>query len=122
MPLEKPRYIVISETENHPLPAGLLQDAPEGTEEAVYVYGLKRMRGDDLVASTRLHDNLWGVLHKYGLDIYAAPMDNIQRERQSLGDKYGHNVHFLGIAYNIRKAYSPEKYAALVRDLADAIG
>lgn len=119
--IPKKFFVIISDSEAHPVPPGVLFDAPQGCDQAIYFFGLARKRGDNVVSSTKLHDNLFDVFARHGLSLYNGVIDNMDRERSNIMVRHGGNVHFVGMPYNIRNTLGASQYRELVREIANAI-
>ena len=115
------RSIVISETERHPVPHGILR---EGDPQSVVVFfGLHNDRGENVVYSTRVTDKFYDVLSKYDLVFYGKGDDEFQSRITGYRRfvRPGVTMDMVGVAFHIRKMWDVPKYTQFVKDVADSL-
>lgn len=112
--------IEISSTEKHPISAGVFRDE-QNTDHLVIIFGIAKVRGDNMVYSTRVTDAFFDVLKKYGLTYLRNTELGAHQQAKRLAGAQGMNFDSIGMAYNIRLIMNAETYTALINELCKAI-
>lgn len=115
--------IVLSASEKHPLTQEILEMDPQNRDMLV-VFGLAKTRGDNKVFCDHVNADLIAFLNEKQIGLL-QPTDGttlpLAQNTKAIFEGRGFQVTLLGMAYNIRQEWTPEKYREFLDGVKNAL-